>query len=446
MFLKQRTPLVIVLKANLRRQAGPLVALATAVAVVSYVLEGKYEGPGLQTDWAQIGSQCSEAGKGFGGAAAGLLAGWQGGAEVRNDSGWMAKTSVRGAVPYQLVGLVSGVVWPLTGYVLATVVLLVWPVVPLVWPYQTAPVGRAPLDMMIVDAAVIVAVSCIAYLLGRTVPLRVTAPIVSLAIPVFWQTPWGRALGGSTDLSFSGDPVPSNAALWAPPQPPHWLPWCWAVLFGAVAVVAVLLCARCWKPAVALALVTVALGLGVTKAGGTAVSAFNTMEIRCTGHAPTVCTSVEDEGQRQQLQRQVAQLSQRLEGVREAPTHYVWTHYVGTDYVSEELSGCGERGGRGGVRSPWAVTIRGQSPTSDIAADIVEGSSDCDSVSGTPEAYALHAWLTDASAQELTAEKRSGVNRLNALSARERAAWIGRYLAAVKRGATPPPIPDPEGR
>lgn len=254
------------------------------------------------------------------GAVAGLLAGWQGGAEERNGARWMEGTSVRGPVSHRLMGLASGVLWPLAGYLLGMTAVLVWP-----QPVQ--PSGRIPLDAMSVDAAFIVAISCIAYLLGQAIPLRVAPLVIGLAA-MFLGAIWGLPFG--IHLTYTGDPIPRQVASWAPPAPPVWLPWCRAVLITVLAAAAVLLSARRWKSAVALAVVSVTggLGLSMTQPGGYEASALISVEVRCRGHAPAVCISAPHEKQRPQLERTAAQLSERLKGIHGIPTHYVWTGNV----------------------------------------------------------------------------------------------------------------------
>ncbi|MFJ5776317.1 hypothetical protein [Streptomyces sp. NPDC093094] len=422
MVLKQRTPLAVVLKANLRRQAGPLVALTVAAGVAWFFLDPMVRsGAG----WIVAGEEGGTAARAIGGAAAGFLAGWQGGAEERHDARWMRQTSVRAPVSPVLLGLASGVVWPLAGYLLAVTAVLAWP-----GSWDTA--TRPPLDAMAVDAALIVAVSCVAHLLGRTIPLRVT-PLVVGAAALLLGPVWQLLFPLEHTYTGTGAPVPQEAARWVLRTPPAWVPWCRAVLIAAVAAAAVLLCAYRWRPAVALLLATAALGLGVTWAGGTAASAFNPTGIRCTGRAPAVCVSAEHEAQRQRLEREVTGLSRLLEGVREAPTHYVWTQ------KTEVLGGCG---GSGGVGSPWVVAVPWWSPAfDDLARSVAEDR--CGELR-SPQARALYAWLTGW--DELGAQERLLLRRLDGLPARERAAWIDRYLTAVKRGRPLPSVPEPNGR
>ncbi|MFE8992852.1 hypothetical protein ACFYMI_34500 [Streptomyces collinus] len=101
----------------------------------------------------------------------------------------------------------------LAGYVLAMTVMVVS-------PYPQEPVGRAPLDLMAVDAVMLTAFSCVAYLVGRTAPLRgVSVPLTAAGV-VLSVSPWGDGLlGPLTGLRFtySGDPVPGGAELGAPP-------------------------------------------------------------------------------------------------------------------------------------------------------------------------------------------------------------------------------------
>ncbi|MEU1576749.1 hypothetical protein ABZ519_37500 [Streptomyces collinus] len=199
MFLRLRSPIVIVLRANLRRQAGPLAALVVAGVLVAVAWDGLYaRGRWADTGWVYIGEMCGGAARTVGVGFAVLLAGWQGGSEARDEAGWVATTSARGSVTYQLMGLASGVGWPLAGYVLAMTVMVVS-------PYPQEPVGRAPLDLMAVDAVMLTAFSCVAYLVGRTVPLPgVSVPLTAAGV-VLSVSPW--AIGCWVPSPVCGSPT-----------------------------------------------------------------------------------------------------------------------------------------------------------------------------------------------------------------------------------------------
>lgn len=406
------------LNANLRRQGGPLVALAVAALVAfsyEYAVYEQVPWSAYPPTWIGIYEEAGFGARVAGAAVAALLAGWQGGAEERNGARWMEGTSVRGSVPRRLMGLASGIMWPLAGYLLGMTAVLVWQ-----QPVQ--PSGRIPIDSISVDGAIIVAVSCIAHLLGQTFPLRVTPLILGLAA-VFLGAAWQEYFG--IHLTYTGDPIPRQVASWAPPAPPVWLPWCRVVLVTVLAAAAVLLSARRWKPAAALAVVSVTgmFGLSITQPGGYEASALNTVELRCTGHAPAVCVSAPYENERSQLERTTALLSERLKGVREAPTHYVWT----------DDASCGENGVAG---SSWAVA-RWRTGLESLAIMIAAGGDCYRYWDHAPEADAVVEWLTSRIRSPLG-------HRLAALPASERTAWLDRYFAATKHGVSPAPVPTPD--
>ncbi|MFJ2967091.1 hypothetical protein ACIPIC_32880 [Streptomyces collinus] len=432
MFLRRRSPIVIVLRANLRRQAGPLAALVMAGVLVAVAWDGLYaQGRWGDTGWVYIGEMCGVAARTVGVGFAVLLAGWQGGSEARDEAGWVATTSARGSVTYQLMGLASGVVWPLAGYVLAMTVMVVS-------PYPQEPVGRAPLDLMAVDAVMLTAFSCVAYLVGRTVPLRgVSVPLTAAGV-VLSVSPWSDPLlGPLTDLRFtySGDPVPGGAELGAPPGPAVWLPWFRAALLASVAASAVLLCARRWRTSIVL-IVMLAAALPLLarmpqdRAPGSVV---NTREVRCRGHDPAVCVSSAYESRRQRLEQVALRLSRRLEGA--GPTHYLLTE--------DSSHTCRDSDG---VDSAWTVGIWARQKISlQNLAGCLTGFHPSREPSSA-EARALYRWLTqETSSHRATTHAPSGADRLARLTAPERATWIRRYLAAAERGSRPPRIPDPDG-
>ncbi|MEW2615586.1 hypothetical protein AB0937_36545 [Streptomyces sp. NPDC047880] len=430
MVLMRRTPFVIVLRANLRRQAGPLVALVMAGALVALAWDGLYgRGMWRDTGWVRIGETCGMAARTVGVGCAVLLAGWQGGAEARDDAGWVATTSARGGVTYQLVGLVSGVAWPLAGYVLAMTVMVMS-------PYPQEPVGRAPLDMMAVHGLMLTALSCVAYLVGRTVPLRGVSVLLAAAALVLSVSPWSTPLLGPLDglrFSYRGDAVPGGAELGALPGPPVWLPWCKAAWFAAVAATAVLLCARRWKISGALVvMVSAALPLlTLWPQGHASGSVINTRELHCTGHAPAVCVSSAFEPRRQRLEHVAEHLSRRLEGA--GPTHYLLTE--------DSVHSCRDTDG---VDGAWTVGISAHEDinlhglAACLTADYTHPASE--------EARALYEWLTrETTSAGPTADAPSGAGALARLPAPQRAHWIGRCMAAIAHDNAPPRIPDPDG-
>jgi hypothetical protein len=296
---------------------------------------------------------------------------------------------------------------------------------------KPCPTHRPPLDAMTADAAIIAAVSCVAYLLGRIVSLPVTSLILGLAVPIFFQSPLWKAIARPVELNYTGTPLPESAAEWVPVSPPAWLPWCRVVLFAAVAVAAVLFCARRWRPATALtmALVSGMLGLALTQQASDAVSAFNTMAMRCTGHAPALCIPTEYESERPRLRRQVDRLSGRLQNVRVAPAYYVVTEAYRYADLTYELD-------------PWVIGVE-PGATLEAMAESVACGAYCDAAMG----HALAAWLAEPPPSHwLFDDQRYLADRLNALSPQQRTDWIGRCLAAARDGATPPPVPTPTPR
>ncbi|MFE7900790.1 hypothetical protein ACFU3E_25425 [Streptomyces sp. NPDC057424] len=432
MFLRRRTPFVIVLWANLRRQAGPLAALVLAGVLVAVAWDGLYaRGRWRDTGWVYIGEMCGLAARTVGVGCAVLLAGWQGGSEARDDAGWVATASARGGVTYQLMGLASGVVWPLAGYVLAMTVMVAS-------PYPQEPVGRAPLDMMAVDGVMLTAFSCVAYLVGRTVPLRGVSVLLAAAAVVLSVSTWSEPLLGPLAhlrFTYRGDTVPGGAELGAPPGPAVWLPWCRAVLLAAVAATAVLSCARRWKTSGALiVMLTVALPLlALTPQSRASGSVLNTRELRCRGHDPAVCVSSAYEPRRQHLEHVAVRLSRRMEGA--GPTHYLLTEDSSRECRDSD-----------GVDHAWTVGISAREDISlqGLAGCLIAFSPHQEPT--TAEARALYLWLTqETPSHGSTAHAPSTADRLARLSAPERAHWIGRYLAAVEHGSRPPRIPAPDG-
>ncbi|MGW0871161.1 hypothetical protein ACWD3Z_11800 [Streptomyces sp. NPDC002740] len=417
MYAARREPGALVFRANLRRQAGPLLSLTVAALIAGFALTQS------QGRWIEIGELLHEAACGYAGAAAVLLASWQGGAEVRSGVDWIHATAVRGVLTQRLAGLASGVLWPLTGYLLAVLVVLLW-------PFAEQPSHRPPFDAMTVDAASIIAVSCLAHLAGRAVPLPVTPFVLVAALILFGQSPWWTTIAHPVEINYTGDALPPSTSDWAPVHPPPWLPWCRALLFTVLAAAAVSLCARCWKTAAVLVTVvgTAALGLALTQKGSAAISAVNVSEMRCAGRQAALCLPKENEDARRRLQPQVDRLARKLEGVRSAPAYYVVSDqsYRYRDWAADDDSaGSGPRV-IGLALSADLRSLTTEIACPDLCVGLLEG--------------AVFAWLTDTSPDGLDEEQLLLVQTLDGLPPKQRAAWLDRYLHAVRFGKT---LPDP---
>lgn len=423
MYAARLDPFGLVLWAFLRRQSGPLVSLALAALIVGFAVTQS------QDRWIEIGALLHEAACGYGGTTAVLLAGWQGAAEARSGVEWIHATAVRGVLSQRLAGLASGVLWPLAGYLLAVPAVLMW-------PYAAQPSHRPPYDAMAVDAMSIVAVSCIAYLVGRTVPLPVTAFVLVAALLLFGQSTWWTAIAHPVEINYTGASLPQSTSDWAPARPPLWLPWCRAALFALLAAAAVSLCARWWKTGVVLvtAVGTAALGLGLTQKGGAAVSAVNASEMRCAGRYAALCLPQEYEGVRQRLQPQVDRLAGRLVGVRNAPAYYV----VSDQSYRYRDWGDHDDGAHDGSR---AVGIELSADTASLARDIA-----CPDYCFGPLQGAVIAWLTGGPPDDLYREQQLLlIGELDSLPERQRRDWLGRYLQAVRDGKALPDMPSGPG-
>ncbi|MFF3849358.1 hypothetical protein [Streptomyces sp. NPDC002328] len=395
-------------------------SLAVGALVVGFVVSQS------TARWIEIGGLLHEAACGYGGAAAVLLAGWQGAAEARSGVDWIHATAVRGVLAQRLAGLASGVLWPLLGYLLAVAVVLLW-------PYPARPSHHPPFDAMTVDAASITAASCVAYLLGRTVPLPVTPFVLVTALILFGQSPWWTAIARPVEIGYTGAVLPPSTSEWVPAHPPLWLPWCRAALFAVLAAAAVSLCARHWRTAAVLtaAVVAGALWLGLTQKGGAAISAANVSEMRCAGRHAALCLPEEHEGSRLRLQHQVDRLAGKLEGVRGAPAYYVLSDqsYRYRDWGDHDDPA--DDGPRAiGVLLSTAVA-------NSLARDIA-----CPDRCYGPLEGAVLAWLTgDPPQWPFQDEHLLLMGQLDGLPAEQRRKWLGRYLEAVRFGKPLPDLP-----
>jgi hypothetical protein len=433
---RQRSVLVLVLRANLRQTAGPLVPLALAVALVWSTFDS-FHGFHHRDDWFLLGDYFSEAVEAFGLPMAASFGCWQGGMESRNDAGWIRRTAARTSVSQTLVRLAPTVVWPMAGHLLAALVVLAQPL--------SGAYVSPPFEAMTADAMALTAMACVGFWLGQRLAGPVIPFVVAVAVLAFWGSPWSERVSDLMEPHYVGPALPAAASAVVYAGPAEWVPWCRPVLFAGVTAAVVLVCARRRTAAVVLtmALMTGQTLLMLSEEDSGARSAPR-VELRCTGGTPALCVSEEYEPARRQLEPYVEQLAVRLRGVRGAPTHYVLTDNSFPSDIGRTAPTSED--------APWAIAV---SPNrfdlmthhldpgaiGDMVCVIARGTYHSGACAPGPTSLAVVDWLAHTPNDRLTAGQRRQVARIEALSPKARTAWFGTYLAAVKRGDPPPPPP-----
>ncbi|MFD0550436.1 hypothetical protein ACFQ0X_15490 [Streptomyces rectiviolaceus] len=211
-----------------------------------------------------------------------------------------------------------------------------------------------------------------------------------------------------------------------------------AALFAAVAALAVLVDARRWRWASALAPVIAA---GVVWAGAAAPvyrsdhdprAAF---PVHCSGHKPVMCWSGDGDRPPAQLTAVARHLDGRLRGVENAPTHYADV----TEVTSDDESGYAPHESEPGHTAMVSLYPDRESTFRDTVDALVGRRTDDTATPSHRPADALAQWLLPP---DLRAPAyRRDVRRIDSLSAAARTAWLGHCLDVADHGGPLPPLP-----
>ncbi|MDT9688123.1 hypothetical protein Q5762_07105 [Streptomyces sp. P9(2023)] len=305
-------PRTSVLRAELRRGAGPWVGAAVAVTIL-VTMYGK--APDWQSRWTDATDTLH--------VATGLLAGplalaagcWQGGRERRRGTLELLRSVPRGRLRRTLLAVAPSALWPAAGQLLATAVCLL-----ATWPYVGG--GRPYLELVAADAVALAALGTLGHLVGLLVPWRLTAPLLAVAGYA------GLGIGAYTE----------SAARWLSPAAEHSSPWdepVWwfapasAVWTGGLALAALLAYAA--RPARLRLLALLPLAAAVAAAvpvlrlpdEGPWRPDHEASRPVCDSGTPQVCVPALDRGLLPDISRTLAPLNERLRGLPGAPVRWV---------------------------------------------------------------------------------------------------------------------------
>ncbi len=421
-----------VLWGQLRHGPGPTGALALAGTVAASAV-GLLPNPGWAEprfdDWYTTAARISCAVSLFGLAVTAFLGCYTGIQHRRSNTGWLRTTAARRALPCTLLGLAPAVVWPLIGYALAAGLLAArtaWEIGP----------STVPCDSFCYDMALLVACSCLAYMIGLLLPHRLA--IVGTTVGAV-----GYDLGVSENLGLRLEPGP---ALYSGPLIPQYeyahftdptvRSLVLTALFLGLAAAVVAALARAWRMSLVLCAGTaVAVVCATTAEPVHRPWQSHHTRLTCTIGMPHLCTVRGREADADRFREAAQQIETKLTGVRGAPTHYLF-HPISYTSSADSLTT---------DSVSWTITLSDDDPSYQIE-DATEriacvGGGDCDMTART----AVREWLLPASRRDL--DQLPGVRRLvallDALPRTERAAWLTCYLDAVKGGKAPPAIPAP---
>lgn len=233
---KRRRGHLLVLRTELRRGPGWLGVLVFVAGVLGLDVD-------VSAHWRISLSELEFAAELASAAAAGIAC-RQGSAEPRANTRWLSRTSVRQRFSVVMLPMMSGVLWTLAGFTLLVLVACSG-IVP---EEPQDPVSFSPL---IWCAAQIVATGTCGFVLGRALPMR-AAPLLLPAVWVFLVPMFLPAVGFTWGWPLRFEPFsrPSSGRF------TYWSvngPCLDATHYLLAAAVALLLCARYWRRAAALA-------------------------------------------------------------------------------------------------------------------------------------------------------------------------------------------------
>ncbi|MDX2646382.1 hypothetical protein PV341_23025 [Streptomyces sp. PA03-1a] len=414
-------------RTELLRGFGAWTGAAVAGGVLVTVLARRYS---LGDDWAVLHGALREAGLLLGGPLA-LAAGcWQGGRERRRGTGDLLASAARPPLRRALVAALPSMAWPVLGYLAAVGVCLA-----LVLPYASH--GHPAWDRPAADAVALGALGALGFAAGRALPWRFAAPLLAVA---------GYLLLGIGAYGESGATVLSPAYAGPSGDAPVWWAAPLAAVWFAGTAAAALLAGHARRRVLAvLPLVVAVAAASVLYRSGAdlwrpdpAASA-----LVCDRGTPTVCVRAAHGSALPAVRAVVDRVDARLDGAPGAPVRY-------------REGGSSETAPPGEVRFQlYGGVFRGRlGDDGMLYRDLVyavSSSAACEGDRAGDRAYAneyaAQEWLRLGrplfpAGQAENRLARAAAQRLRAMTAADRRAWFGRYLAGVRAcdvGGVPAP-------
>lgn len=439
-----------VLGVGLRRGPGIWVAVlcGTTIPVCASLLVGHWN---WQEDWRDTGMALSTS-LTFALPVAVGMACRQGGAEARAGARWLREHSVRGPYTHALLCCAPSVLWPLAGFTLAVLVMFLR----VMW--RTPAAGVPPYQEVAYCAALLTALTSVAHTVGALLPFRAVPVLAGFLCSLLSPLTGGAELGATqwamprivhavTPLRrYVGPTVPEH--VWDLPSsrpdfrdyPALWPGWLMPILMVALAVMAVSVLARRWALPVALCalLVPVAAAQPFDTPANRPVTA--PFQVRCAGGSPTVCVSEDLAVARREAHTLAAHFGGRLAGVEGAPSHVL--------ALRESYDVCASKD----PAEAWTVEIDPTRPADQHFGIVADQLSDpaCRwsehrwTNDDRHLMWAVSLWLLPADQRDFTGYDKSALRftaHLSALPHHTRAAWLTRYLAAVRQGDHVPRLP-----
>ncbi|MFD7531533.1 hypothetical protein ACFV8E_28675 [Streptomyces sp. NPDC059849] len=428
-----KPPARAALRTELRRGiapwAGPAVALTLLVPLWS-------KAPQWQGSWGETQSQLHSATALLGGPLVAAAACWQGGREHRRRTAELLLSVPRGRLAQVTTAATPIVLWAAAGYLLALGVVFA----------ATAPytgTGGPSFSIVATDLGLLLSTGFVGFVVGRLVRWRLIAPVLAAAFYVLLGAP-GYVEANARFLS------PGEEYMLERSVPVWWFAPVLLAWTGGIAATVLLAHAarRRLLAVVPLALAVVA-GAVIVPTGENLFRDDPTATRRvCSAPAPgtpRLCVKASDAAVLPSVSEALAGMLSRLAGVPGAPGGY-----VDSESDPGPVPEHGEASLAHSMRG-WGITRNELTDPQAYASETALGltSRDCSAVSHWAEREgAKRVGLTDDAVRTWLAGDESPwdprarplVARLTAMPDAGRKAWLGRYLATLKR-CTPAEVP-----
>lgn len=417
-------PTLLVLRTELRRGIAPWTGPCTAV-MLAVTMAAKADT--WQGSWGETQALLHSGATLLTGPLVAAASCWQGARDHRRSTTELWSSTPRARSAQVLLAALPVALWAVAGYLAALAAVLL-----ATWPYAGG--GSPFLSFVVVDAAFLVSVALVGFVVGQRCRWRLAAPALAVVLYVVLGVP--NYLGSSSRYLDPAMQYTLDGML-----PVWWFAPVMVAWTGGLALAALTAhsARRTFLAVVPLALAAAVAPL-ILHTGEDVMRDDPAVARRaCTDGTPQLCLSGYDRAMLPQVSQALAGLFGRLERVPGAPARY-------------GNQGSSRPSGEVWVPPPnigWYV-VRGRlRHAEDLALQVsysVVPQRECRGGQSPEELRviytddAVRSWLAGPAALPPGAEKLPQQRRLEAMSAPERRAWLGRFLA-TRRTCVPSEVP-----